>query len=222
MTEAEFLARVRAARQRPSLHWTHDRPELGAPAAPPIAEPVAHYLQRAEAANLHPVRVATLVEAADKVVAILAGRHVKKLIRAVDSLLDELDLDRRLGAAGVTVTRYGDIRSPAEAKPIAFAADAGLGTADLAVAETGSLLIGSSVGRGRGVSLNPKLFISVLPVQRIVPRLSDALAFVGARLRERGGGQHLFLSNASSTGDIESRRVVGVHGPEFVHVILIG
>ena len=32
----------------------------------------------------------------------------------------------------------------------------------------------------------------------------------------------IFVHNASSTGDIESQRVVGVHGPEFVHVILVG
>ena len=117
-----------------------------------------------------------------------------------------LGLDRRLGAAGVMVTRYGDLRSPAEAKPVAFAADAGLGTADLAVAETGSLLDRPSVGRGRGVSLNPKLFIAVVP---IAPRRAcpDALALVGSQLRAEGRGQHLFLSNAS--GDRRHRKPPG-------------
>lgn len=268
ITESEFLARVRAGREKATVHWTHDHPELGEPAPAEIADPVSYYIERATKVFLRPCRVGSMKEAADKVVEILAERKVKTLVRWSDPIVDQLGVDDRLTAAGVTVTRWGELgregeasaeprgaagglsasaehkeglsasrearpsaegtsslpspTAPDSARAAAFAADAGLGSADLLVAETGSVLLGADPARGRGVSLCPPVYIAVVPADRVVRHLSEALAFIAGKLKESRRGQHVFLSGPSRTADIEMNLVTGVHGPEFVYIIIVG
>jgi L-lactate dehydrogenase complex protein LldG len=245
ISESEFLARVRAGREKATIHWTHDHPELGEPAPPEIADPVAYYVERAKAVFLRPCRVGSMKEAADKVVEILTERKVKKLVRWSDPIVDGLAVDDRLKAGGVTVMRWGELAREcgASAEPrgaagglsagaagkeqsdpartAAFEADAGLGSADLLVAETGSVLLGAAPGRGRGVSLCPPAYIAVVPAERVVRHLSEGLVFIAGRLKETGRGQFVFLSGPSRTADIEMNLVTGVHGPEFVYIIIV-
>jgi L-lactate utilization protein LutC len=244
ISEQEFLARVRAGRERPVVHWTHDH-DVGEPKPPEIADPVAYYVERAQKVFLRPSRVPSMSAAADAVVAILKERGVKKLVRWADPIVDQLGVDERLKAAGIMVTRWADLspkssefRVPGSessqpetrnskpetdaARTAAFEADAGLGSADLLVAETGSVLLGASAVRGRGVSLCPPAYIAVVPAQRVVRHLSEALAFIGGRLKETQRGQYVFLSGPSRTADIEMNLVTGVHGPEFVYIVIVG
>jgi len=222
ITQQEFLARVRAARGHESVHWTHDNPALGDPKPPEIADPISHFLERARNARMHPRRVATKEAAADAVVEILAQKPVQRLIRWSDPVLDALQVDDRLRKAGIEVVRWGDLTDAGKARETAFTSQAGIGSADLAIAETGSLLVGAEPGRGRGVSLCPATYIAVVPVDRVVRHLSQALAHVSQRLATAGRGQFVFVTGPSRTADIEMNLVTGVHGPEFVHIILLG
>ncbi len=93
-------------------------------------------------------------------------------------------------------------------------AEIGVTTADLAVAETGSLLIATGPGRPRLLSLCPPVHVVVLPKERIVGTLEEAFA----RLSDRTS---VIITGPSRTADIECALVRGVHGPGDLVVVPI-
>lgn len=74
--------------------------------------------------------------------------------------------------------------------------------------------------RHRLLSLLPKVHFAVLPADRIVATLGDALAAA----RGAGGAPPralTLITGPSRTADIELTLVVGVHGPKELHVLLV-
>lgn len=102
-----------------------------------------------------------------------------------------------------------------------FEADLGLSCVQWAVAETGTLILDGERERHRLVSLVPRVHVALLPERCVLPTLDDALA----RLAQDGASALpraiTFITGPSRTADIEMRLVVGVHGPEVLHVILL-
>src|SRR5213593_1720929 len=104
-----------------------------------------------------------------------------------------------------------------------FASDAGVTTAQWGIAETGTLVLESARERNRLVSLVPPIHVALLPTTAICDSLGDALA----RVREAGPSGSLasraitFITGPSRTSDIELTPVIGVHGPQTVHVLLL-
>ncbi len=93
----------------------------------------------------------------------------------------------------------------------------GLCEADWAVAETGAVVVCSSVEVRRGYSLVPPVAAFFVPASRIVAGLGDVLRALP------GDGLELpsavsFVSGPSGTSDIAGTHVVGVHGPGEVFV----
>ena len=93
-------------------------------------------------------------------------------------------------------------------------AEVGVTMADLAVAETGSLLLATGPGRPRMVSLSPKIHVVLVPRERIVGTLAEAFA----RLSDRTS---VLITGPSRTADIEGVLVRGVHGPGEIHVVVL-
>lgn len=126
---------------------------------------------------------------------------------------DSPDLEPFRDALGV---RRG---APPHAREELFALDAGITTAQWGIAETGSLVLRSGAERHRLLSLLPPLHIAILPAGRILDTLGDALL----RLRASPAGPDAavtFITGPSRTADIELTLVVGVHGPQRLHVLL--
>ena len=102
-----------------------------------------------------------------------------------------------------------------------LAADVGLTTAQLGIAETGTLVLESGQEHHRLVSLLPKVHIALLPRSRLVGSLGDAFA----RLSPEGGPPRAraitFITGPSRTADIELELVVGVHGPKQLIVLIL-
>lgn len=100
--------------------------------------------------------------------------------------------------------------------------DAGLTNCEALVAQTGSILVSSSVNGGRALSILPHVHVVIARKDQIVGDLTDAFAL----LRERHGS-HLpsmlsFITGPSRTGDIERILVLGAHGPKELIVLLVG
>jgi L-lactate dehydrogenase complex protein LldG len=100
----------------------------------------------------------------------------------------------------------------------------GITGADVAIAESGSMLVLSDQGRGRLASLLPPTHIAIIPAERIVQTMPDAFAL----LREQYGDRMFedrsnlaIISGPSRTADIELSLTLGVHGPKEVHVIIV-
>jgi L-lactate dehydrogenase complex protein LldG len=104
---------------------------------------------------------------------------------------------------------------------------AGIGVtgADLAVAETGTMILLSGKGRPRSTSLLPDCHVAIFGKDTLVERLDD----VGVMLeslhvepdRTMSGAAINFITGPSRTTDIELVLTRGVHGPKEVHVIFV-
>ncbi|HEU0019327.1 MAG TPA: lactate utilization protein C [Thermoleophilaceae bacterium] len=100
------------------------------------------------------------------------------------------------------------------------ALDGSLTGCALAVAETGSLVLDHGPRQGRrALTLLPDLHLCVVAEADVVADVPDALAILGAAVRD--GRPVTFVSGPSATSDIELQRVEGVHGPRRLVVLLV-
>jgi L-lactate dehydrogenase complex protein LldG len=97
-----------------------------------------------------------------------------------------------------------------------FSCDAGVTTAQWGIAETGTLVLESARERSRLLSLVPPIHIALLSTRCLCDSLGDALARVSP-----SSHAITFITGPSRTSDIELTLVVGVHGPQTVHVLLM-
>lgn len=95
----------------------------------------------------------------------------------------------------------------------------GVSLAEGAIAETGSIILAERSLGDRGIGLLTLNQIMLVPVERIVPSLSEAAAIV--REVALRGGYASFVTGPSRTADIEMSLTVGVQGPGTVHYIFV-
>ena len=96
-------------------------------------------------------------------------------------------------------------------------ADAGITGVNMAVAESGSLVLVTNEGNGRLVSTAPRTHIALMGMERIVSRWEDA-AVVLETLARSATGQRLSVYTNVITGP---RRTDDPDGPDELHVIVI-
>ncbi|MGH2549890.1 MAG: LutC/YkgG family protein, partial [Thermomicrobiales bacterium] len=101
------------------------------------------------------------------------------------------------------------------------ARDAPLGVsfAEGAITETGSIILAERSLGDRGIGLLALNQIMLIPVERIVPSLTEAAQIV--REVALRGGYATFVTGPSRTADIEMSLTVGVQGPGTVHYIFV-
>jgi L-lactate dehydrogenase complex protein LldG len=104
-------------------------------------------------------------------------------------------------------------------------ADVGVTGVDLAIAETGTLVLRSAAGRPRSTSLLPPCHVALFERAALV----ETLAQVGIALEawhdgpaaDSEGAVINFITGPSRTADIELTLTRGVHGPKEVHAIFV-
>jgi L-lactate dehydrogenase complex protein LldG len=110
-------------------------------------------------------------------------------------------------------------------RDVIAAAEIGVTGADLAVAETGTLVLASGGGRPRSTSLLPAYHVAVFDRGALVESLAQVGVFLEAWHGEGGapadGGAVNFITGPSRTADIELTLTRGVHGPREVHAIFV-
>ena len=133
-------------------------------------------------------------------IAISDDPEVKRLLYATDLEIEEL---------GIAPDAH-DI----------FRFDAGISTAQAAIADTGTLILDSACERHRLVSLVPPVHIAVIKASAIVETLSDALTLL--QKDKEISPAITFITGPSRTADIELTLAIGVHGPRELYVIVNG
>jgi L-lactate dehydrogenase complex protein LldG len=204
----EILDRIHAA-----IDGAPSQVEVGAPAYRQSGalgtEPrVALFCERASEYRATVTRCER-AEVAARVDEICAERRIARLLV---SALEDWDVH----PAGVQLVPDDDL-SVSEL-------DSGAGvltTCAVAIAETGTVVLDGGPGQGRrALTLVPDVHLCVVPVDRIVELVPEAVARLASSARE--GRAVTFVSGPSATADIEFDRVEGVHGPRDLVLIVVG
>ena len=88
------------------------------------------------------------------------------------------------------------------------------------IAETGTIVQPTCPTCGRAISLLPLVHIAVVDASTIEPTMLQIMQGLEAS-DEKLPSQICFISGPSATADIELVRVEGVHGPMYVHYVIV-
>jgi L-lactate dehydrogenase complex protein LldG len=124
-------------------------------------------------------------------------------------------VERGLYLAGAEVTRP----DPADWRDRAAGADLGITSGALGIAATGSVLLIPGPDAPRVASLLPSAHLVILPADRLVPGLEEAMMAVAEAVESSSAP--VLVTGPSRTSDIEMTTVYGAHGPRSVHVLLV-
>jgi L-lactate dehydrogenase complex protein LldG len=239
VTRAEFLARVRAEMAREPARFAATTMER--PARPrerldllrrELSERWAATLERFrhefERVNGVFHRVPDAGAVAD-VLAEVARRWNARRAVAWHARAMGVDVAAALGTAGLEVVAAPglevDAAERARLRAAAAGAEVGVTGADLAIAETGTLIVVSGAGRSRAASLLPPCHVAVFDRAALVETLAQVGLVLeawhaGAPPAGRGASIN-FVTGPSRTADIELTLTRGVHGPKEVHAVFV-
>jgi L-lactate dehydrogenase complex protein LldG len=164
-------------------------------------------------------------------------------------LLDAVGLSEFLKARGIARHDLASLASipPDEQRRIMLGCGIGITSCDLAIAETGTLMMCSRPGQERAASLLPPYYVTIVERRQIVADLVDAFRMlqrseVRDQKSERMSNDQApmtneirnpkseirslpsnvtFITGPSKTGDIELQLTTGVHGPGRWRVIVV-
>jgi len=104
-------------------------------------------------------------------------------------------------------------------------ADIGISGANLAVAESGTLVLVSNEGNARLVTGLPPVHVALVTVEKFVESLEQAITLIKGLVASSSGMKLTsyvsFITGPSRTTDIEKQLVLGVHGPRELHIIIL-
>ncbi|HZN36572.1 MAG TPA: lactate utilization protein [Pirellulaceae bacterium] len=216
-----FLARVRQASEQGRQYRVHLQPvppEIGYLGAEgDLCERLAVEI---DAVGGEAFVVPDLQAAGRQLHALLAEAGARSAVCWKHELLDRLGVADLLATAGVSLFDYDDLvaLSAAERRSKLLACDVGITSCDLAIAETGTLLMCSRPGQERLASLIAPMHIAIVERSQIVPDLIDAFEWLPA---ESLPPNVTLITGPSKTGDIELQLTTGVHGPGKWRVIVV-
>ncbi len=175
---------------------------------PERGDVVTHFTEQLTAVGALCTTVRSEADAVDALTRILTDAGVRRVVGS-----DAPVVQRILQAVGngIAIDRLEQL-----SRDDLFACDAGVTTAQWGIAETGTLVLESARERSRLLSLVPPIHVALLSTRCICESLGDALARVST-----SSHAITFITGPSRTSDIELTLVVGVHGPQTVHVLLM-
>ena len=145
---------------------------------------------------------------------------------ALKALVDEQNIHRasvwetpqlrQMGISEILNSLGVELVSPNAGKHELATCDLGVTEADYLLPETGTLVLGSSAGRPRAVSLLPRVHLAIVRPEMLRADMHQ----VFAEAKERH--YLLFITGPSRTADIELTVTLGVHGPRSLYVWMLG
>src|SRR5262249_31108185 len=106
-----------------------------------------------------------------------------------------------------------------------IAASVGISGANMAIAETGTVVIVTNEGNADLTTTLPPVHIALFGMDKIVATLEDAVAVL-RMLPRSGTGQVMtsyvnWITGPSRSADIEQSLTIGVHGPGELHCVIL-
>jgi L-lactate dehydrogenase complex protein LldG len=213
----EILGRLKSATKRQNV----DRP-----AKPTLSEITLESQQmiRRFESELS-MRTGVLYQARDKedalriLLDIITADGLKSFVTSSDKI-HGVDIASLGSKNGLSVTIPKDFADRNSLRDAAFAADAGITSADFAIAETGTLGIIFNHNHPRLLSIAPPLHIAIISVKDLYPVYENVMEIVFNNTKEIPS-QFSFITGPSATSDIQGVEFKGMHGPKKVFVIMI-
>jgi L-lactate dehydrogenase complex protein LldG len=173
-------------------------------------------------------RVGTLAEVPAMLERICRERGARSVVTWATPRLG-LDVAPVLTMAGVAVHAMPSAVPPLEERrrlrEIIALADIGVTGVEVAIAETGTLVLCSAAGQPRSTSLLPACHVALFDRSALVETLEQVGVVLEAwhdgPARPDGGAVINFITGPSRTADIELTLTRGVHGPKEVHAIFV-
>ncbi len=151
----------------------------------------------------------------------MADAGVARAVVASDQVVEEIGLVDALRREGIDVLMWPTGLGSREALGLEGPLDVcGVTVPALAVAERGTLVLEASGGHGRGIDVTSRHHVALLPADRVVRTLSEALALTYADGRTPPSAVSL-VSGPSRSSDIEKISTLGAHGALTEHVVVM-
>lgn len=224
MSRDTFLARVQQAAEAGRAYRIEHQPiapEVGYVGAP--GDLCEHLAQEINAVGGVALLVDSPDQAREALAKCLAEAGAKSALCWRHPLLDRLGLAEFLQQRQIARSDFGTtapLDQPAR-RLEQLACDIGITSVDLAIAETGTLLVCSRPGQERVASLLPPLHVAIVERSQIVPDLLDAIRILHERGLANLPSNITLITGPSKTGDIELQLTTGVHGPGKWRVIIL-
>lgn len=178
------------------------------------AEPAERFAAVLQAAGGNSQSLAVPREIAGAIARVARGQAAREILYEPTALVDRLGLKLLLAAHGIELVTVG------EAGVRAAELKVSLTGAELAIAETGTLLVGGRPGGWGLATVLPWVHVVLLPAGRIVADLPAAFERFAARL-SGGEGDWVWITGPSRTADIGHKLVLGAHGPNALEVVIV-
>jgi L-lactate dehydrogenase complex protein LldG len=159
-------------------------------------------------------RVSTARQVAAVIGDAARGQGTREVLYEPHAAIEELDLHLQLAAHGAELL---PIEKAGERAPELRVALTG---AELAVAETGTLMVGGRPGGWGLASVLPWVHLVVLRERDLVADLHTGFARFRERL-EAGERDWVWITGPSRTADIGHTLVLGAHGPNALRVMVL-
>ena len=146
-------------------------------------------------------------------------RQARTVITTDAEFVEAMGLATRLGKRGI-----GCVTEATSDNFRGIAAEAGVGVSgvDYALADTGTLVLLAGKGQARSISLLPPVHIALVKSDQIVSGLDDLFTLLRFEREDKQLTSAVtFITGPSRTADIELRLVIGVHGPQELHVVVV-
>lgn len=174
-------------------------------------------------------RVPTAADVPALLERICRERDARSVVTWAPPALGGVDAAPTLTAAGIAVhVMPGTVPPAAERqrlRDVIAQADVGVTGADLAIAETGTLVLRSAAGRPRSTSLLPPCHVALFDRSALLETLEQVgIALEAWHEPPAAGGDGAvinFITGPSRTADIELTLTRGVHGPKEVHAVFV-
>jgi L-lactate dehydrogenase complex protein LldG len=165
-------------------------------------------------------KAANFDEASQYVEQVALEHQAKQIVTWDSPIIDQSGVSSRLRQRGVDVgTEDAD-----QFLSSAAVSEIGVSGVDYAISDTGTLVVFARKGQARSISLLPPIHIALVKIDQLVSNIGDLfdlLSPVAARNGQDLWSAITFITGPSRTADIELKLVVGVHGPQQLHVVLL-
>ena len=187
----------------------------------PTGDPVVDLLMDSLARRKATGQVVAAPDAGREAARWMADAGVARAVLADDPLMERIGLAHALTREGIDVRVWPTGLGKRETMGLEGPVDVcGVTVPSLAVAERGTIVLEASEGHGRGLDVTSRHHVALLPAERIVRTLGEALALTFEDGRPVPSAVSL-VSGPSRSSDIEKISTLGAHGALTEHVVII-